>query len=197
MGSRLLENLGFAITCSGRLLLLPRPDVIYMNTWGIFCPGMVSAVAWFRGIPVAVSIQDIYPESLTQQQRISAHSFLFRVLRAIDRSIAHSAKALIVISDQFRETYQLDRGVPAERIYVLQNWGETSAVNVDARGAYGLRQKYGILDQTILAVYAGNIGAAAEESKRRSRHLSTYGTRRISICSSQEWAPLCGRASNW
>jgi colanic acid biosynthesis glycosyl transferase WcaI len=55
----------------------------------------------------------------------------------------------------------LDRGVPAERIHVLQNWGETSSVNVDARGAYGLRQKYGILDQTTLAVYAGNIGAAA------------------------------------
>lgn len=161
MGSRLLENVGFAITCSGRLLLLPQPDVIYMNTWGIFCPGMVSVVAWLRGIPVAVSIQDIYPESLSQQKRISAHSFLFKILRAIDRSIAHSAKALIVISDQFRETYRLDRGVPADRIYVLQNWGESSSVNVDARGAYGLRQKYGILDHTMLAVYAGNIGAAA------------------------------------
>src|SRR3984957_4504946 len=57
MGSRLLENMGFAITGSGCLPLLPRPDVIYMNTWGIFSPGMVSAVAWFRGIPVAVSIQ--------------------------------------------------------------------------------------------------------------------------------------------
>ena len=47
MGSRLLENLGFALTCSGRLLLLPRPDVLYMNTWGIFCSGLVSAAAWF------------------------------------------------------------------------------------------------------------------------------------------------------
>ncbi len=161
MGSRLLENIGFAITCSARVLFLPRPDVIYMNSWVIVCSGMVSAAAWFRSIPVAISIQDVYPESLSQQKRISAHSLLFRVLRALDRRIAHSAKALIVISDQFRETYRLDRGVPAERIHVLQNWGETSSVNVDARGAYGLRQKYGILDQTTLAVYAGNIGAAA------------------------------------
>jgi putative colanic acid biosynthesis glycosyltransferase WcaI len=161
MSSRLLENIGFAVTCAARLLLLPRPDVIYMNTWGIFCPATVSSVACLRGIPVAVSIQDVYPESLTQQKRISAHSWMYRVLRAIDRSIAHSATAVIVISEQFRETYRLDRGVPAERIYVLQNWGETSAVNVDARGAYELRQKYGILDQTTLVVYAGNIGAAA------------------------------------
>jgi glycosyltransferase involved in cell wall biosynthesis len=161
MGSRLLENLGFAITCSVRVLLLPRPDVLYMNSWVIFCAGMVSAAAALRGIPVAMSIQDVYPESLSQQRRVSAHSLLFRVLRALDRRIALSAKALIVISDQFRETYQVDRGVPAERIHVLQNWGESSSINLDARGAYGLRQKYGIPDQTMLAVYAGNIGAAA------------------------------------
>jgi putative colanic acid biosynthesis glycosyltransferase WcaI len=161
MGSRLLENLGFAITCSVRVLLLPRPDVLYMNSWVIFCAGMVSAAAALRGIPVAMSIQDVYPESLSQQRRVSAHSLLFRVLRALDRRIAHSAKALIVISDQFRETYHVDRGVPAERIHVLQNWGESSSVNLDARGAYGLRQKYGIPDHTMLAVYAGNIGAAA------------------------------------
>ena len=35
MGSRLLENIGFAITCSARVLFLPRPDVIYMNSWVI------------------------------------------------------------------------------------------------------------------------------------------------------------------
>ena len=84
---------------------------------------------------------DVYPESLSQRERISAHSLLFRILRALDRRIAHSAKALIVISDQFRETYRLDRGVPAERIHVLQNWGETTQVNVDARGGGGGRQK--------------------------------------------------------
>jgi colanic acid biosynthesis glycosyl transferase WcaI len=161
MGSRLLENIGFAITSSVCVLFLRRPDIIYVNSWGIFGSGLVSAAAWLRGIPVAMSIQDIYPESLSQQKRIAARSLLFRVLRGIDRKIAHSAKALIVISDRFRETYTLDRGVPAARIHVLQNWGETSSVNLDARGAYALRQKYGILDQTTLAVYAGNIGAAS------------------------------------
>ncbi|MEA2542666.1 MAG: hypothetical protein QOH35_4032, partial [Acidobacteriaceae bacterium] len=42
MGSRLLENMGFAITCSARVLFLPRPDVLYMNSWVIVCSGMVS-----------------------------------------------------------------------------------------------------------------------------------------------------------
>ncbi len=161
VGSRLLENIGFAITSSVRILVASRPDIIYMNSWVIFGSGMASVAAWLRGIPVAMSIQDAYPESLTQQKRIAPHSLLFRILRRLDSRIAHSAKALIVISDRFRETYRFDRGVPADRIHVLQNWGDASSVNVDARGAYALRQKYGITDNAIFAVYLGNIGAAA------------------------------------
>jgi colanic acid biosynthesis glycosyl transferase WcaI len=161
ISSRLLENIGFAITSSVRVLFAQRPDIIYMNSWVLFGSGMASAAAWLRGIPVAMSIQDAYPESLSHQKRIAPQSLLFRILRGLDRRIAHSAKALIVISDQFRETYTFDRGVPANRIHVLQNWGDTSSVNVDARGAYALRQKYGITDHAIFAVYLGNIGAAA------------------------------------
>jgi colanic acid biosynthesis glycosyl transferase WcaI len=161
MGSRLAENIGFAITSSVRVLFASRPDIIYMNSWVIFGSGLVSVVAWLRGIPVAMSVQDVYPESLSQQKRIAPQSLLFRILRALDTRIVHSAKALIVISDRFRETYTVDRGVPGDRVHVLQNWGETSAVELDPRGAYALRQKYGILDHTTLAVYGGNIGAAA------------------------------------
>ena len=161
MGSRLLENIGFAITSSVRVLFAPRPDIIYMNSWVIFGSGMASAAAWLRGIPVAMSIQDACPESLSHQKRVAPQSLVFRILRGLDSRIAHSAKALIVISDQFRETYTFDRGVPANRIHVLQNWGDANSVNVDARGAYALRQKYGITDHAIFAVYLGNIGAAA------------------------------------
>jgi colanic acid biosynthesis glycosyl transferase WcaI len=161
VGSRLPENIGFAITSSIRVLFASRPDIIYMNSWVIFGSGLVSVAAWLRGIPVAMSIQDAYPESLSHQKRIAPQSLLFRILRGLDSKIAQSAKALIVISDRFRETYTLDRGVPADRIHVLQNWGDANAVNVDARGAYALRQKYGLTDHAIFAVYLGNIGAAA------------------------------------
>jgi glycosyltransferase involved in cell wall biosynthesis len=161
MASRLLENLGFAITSSLRVLFAARPDVLYMNSWAIFGTGMVSIVAWLRGVPVALSIQDMYPESLSMQKRISPQSALYRILRWVDGKIAHSAKALIVISERFRETYISDREVPAKQIHMIPNWGDSSAVKIDARGAYALRRKYAIPDHAILAVYGGNIGAAA------------------------------------
>jgi colanic acid biosynthesis glycosyl transferase WcaI len=160
IGSRLSENIGFALTSSLRVLFGPRPDIIYVNSWAVIGSILASAAARLRGIPVAMSIQDAYPESLSRQKGIAPQTPLFRILRWLDSRIAHSAKALIVVSDRCRDIYKVDRGVPAERIHVLQECGETSPVNLDARGAYALRQKYGILDHTTLAVYEGNIGEA-------------------------------------
>jgi hypothetical protein len=53
MASRLSENVGFAITSSIRVLCVPRPDIIYLNSWVIFGSGLVSAATWIRGIPVS------------------------------------------------------------------------------------------------------------------------------------------------
>ena len=39
VGSRLLENIGFAVTSSVRILVASRPDIIYMNSWVIFGSG--------------------------------------------------------------------------------------------------------------------------------------------------------------
>src|ERR1700677_4544184 len=110
IGSRLSENISFAITSSVRVLFAPQPDIIYMNSWVVFGSGLASAAASLRGIPVVMSIQDAYPESLSQQERIVPQSLLFRVLRWLDSRIAHSAKALIVVSDRCREAYKVDRG---------------------------------------------------------------------------------------
>src|ERR1700728_2991293 len=74
MGSRLLENIGFAITSSIAVLFASRTDIIYMNSWVIFASGLVSAAAWLRGVPVAMRIQNVYPESLSQQKRIASQS---------------------------------------------------------------------------------------------------------------------------
>lgn len=161
MMSRMMENISFAITSSVGVLCQPRADALYVNSWAIFGMGLVSLAAWLRGIPAVISIQDVYPESLAEQKRISTHSAIYRVLRWLDGKVVRSAKAIIVLSDRFRETYAKDRGVPANRIHVVENWGEDHSRELDVRGAYGVRRKYGISDQAILAVYGGNIGAAA------------------------------------
>lgn len=161
MVSRFLENISFGVTAGLRLLFGRRPDVIYSNGWPVFATLMIINIAKLRAVPVVVSVQDVYPESLVSQDRTRPESLVFRVMRHIDALISRSAKALIVISHGFHEIYRTTRGVPAERIHIVHNWGDRKPVNLDRVANAQYRQAQGIPKEALLAVYAGNIGPAA------------------------------------
>jgi glycosyltransferase involved in cell wall biosynthesis len=159
--SRFAENTSFGLISALRLLMAAKPDVIYSNTWPIFATAMVAMVARLRRIPLVISVQDVYPECLSIQGRISGTSVAARVLRQIDRWNAHSAKELIVLSNRFRELYQDSREVPASHLHVIQNWGERSSIVIDEAACQACRRSHGIPENAFVLTYAGNIGPAA------------------------------------
>ena len=156
--SRFAENVSFGITSSLALLRVRKPDVIYMNSWPIVATGLAALVARMRGVPYVVSVQDVYPESLVVQGRAGARAIAF-VLRAIDRWIARRAKAMIVLSGGFAAIYREDRGVPRERIHIVPNWLPRDSVS--SSDSREIRARFGVRDDDVLVVYAGNIGVAA------------------------------------
>jgi len=93
MLSRFAENVSFGITSSLALLLGRKPSVIYANTWPIFAAAMIGTVARLRRIPLVISVQDIYPESLISQGRRSS-GIAARIVMAIDRRTVRSAAAV-------------------------------------------------------------------------------------------------------
>lgn len=160
MVSRLLENVTFGLTSALALLLQRRPDVIYANTWPIFSQGLLQTVASARRIPVVLSIQDIYPESLVAQGRIAAKSKTARVLRWLDARIANAAAAVITISERFATVYTVSRGVPSERVHIVPNWiDERSVIPGEKIGE--VRRRYGIPDDSFVVAYGGNVGMAS------------------------------------
>jgi colanic acid biosynthesis glycosyl transferase WcaI len=159
--SRLAENISFGVTAGLRLLFSKRPDVIYSNAWPVFATSIIVSAARLRGVPVVVSVQDVYPESLVAQGRTGTGSLIFRVMRHIDAAIARSAEALIVISQRFREIYCTTRAVTAEKIHVVPNWGELTSINDGRAASAHFRDAKGIPQNAQLAVYAGNVGPAA------------------------------------
>jgi colanic acid biosynthesis glycosyl transferase WcaI len=161
MLSRLLENVSFGVTAGLRLLFSRRPDVIYSNTWPVFATSIIVSVARLRGVPVVVSVQDVYPESLVAQGRTGMESPIFRVMRHIDTSIARSADVLIVISNRFREIYCTTRAVTADKIHVVHNWGDRTSMRDGRAAGARYRETKGIPQDALLAVYAGNVGPAA------------------------------------
>lgn len=158
--SRFIENITFGITSGFALLCMKRPSAIYSNTWPVFATGIMMIVAKIRKIPVVLSVQDIYPESLSVQGRTRPNGFMANTLHYIDGWIARQSQAVIVISKHFARIYREDRKLRDDRIFVIQNWGGETAVYSQERDN-SIRAKYGITADDFLLVYGGNIGVAA------------------------------------
>ncbi len=135
--------------------------MIYSSTWPIFAAGIVAMVARLRRVPLVLRVQDVYPESLDSQRRVARRSWVYRLLRQCDQIIARSSQQLLVISREFQKIYENDRGVPAEKVHVIPNWGNDETVDSDRSAALAFRHKLGIPEDAFVAVYAGNVGVAS------------------------------------
>jgi colanic acid biosynthesis glycosyl transferase WcaI len=175
MLSRLIENLSFGITSSLALLVCRKTEVIYANTWPIFAAGMIAIVARLRRIPVVLSVQDIYPESLSSQRRRGS-SLASGTLLTIDRWMARSAKAVVVISRRFAEHYRRTRGVEESRIHVVPNWLSSEGTEEMSTAATACRDRNAIPRDAFLLTFGGNVGVAAsvETVIETFRHLDDW-----------------------
>ena len=159
--SRFLENISFGLSVFFIMLFSRRADVVYGNTWPIFAQGLLVLACKLRHMPLVLSVQDIYPESLFVQRRgFEKTSRIYVVLRWLDAQIARNCAGLIVISEQFKETYVSDRRIPENKITIIPNWIDESQVNHNSAGG-DTRKKHNIPTSAFLAVYGGNIGVAA------------------------------------
>ncbi len=159
--SRFLENIGFGISASARLLFMPKADMIHSDVWPVFATGLVSLVAHVRRIPYSVRVVDLYPESIVSQGRLGRDHRAIRLMRRIDQWIARGAHHVIVLTDSFAQVYEHDRGIPPEKISVIPDWVEEDLDCVDAREAQEIRRRFGVADNEFLAAYGGNVSVAA------------------------------------
>jgi glycosyltransferase involved in cell wall biosynthesis len=160
MIGRFLENISFGIVGGLFSMFSPRPDVIYSNTWPIFATGILSLVAAIRRIPIVISVQDVYPESLISQGRIQPGSLLENLLRWMDGVIARGSRAVVAISEGIAGYYRASRRVSAERVHVIPNWVDFEGVE-GAVNDGGFRRKVNISESAFVIAYGGNIGVAA------------------------------------
>lgn len=160
MISRFFENLSFGVTAGWAALTCHRPDVIYANTWPILATGILFLVSRLRRVPLVISVQDVYPESLVVQERIRANSLAARLMRWLDGIVARGAHAVLVISRRFAAIYRDQRRVIPQRLHVIPNWIDSSLISLDDRSDR-FRHQAGIPDKAFVVAYGGNIGVAA------------------------------------
>ena len=200
--SRFLENISFGMIAAAAVLFLEKPDVVYGVTWPIFAQGLLALVCRIRGIPLVLSVQDIYPESLSVQSRIGNRSgWLFRLLRWIDLKTMRASTAVVVISEKFRQIYVQDRGIAPHKVHVIRNWIDEGQVQIHPSENH-VRCSHNIPEDAFLVIYAGNVGAACglDTVIRAFRDLAADRNIYLLVAGSGsmlfDWRALAGEIAN-
>lgn len=162
--SRFLENIVFGISAFFRIVFGKRYDVVYGNVWPMFSSALVGVACRIRGAKLILSVQDLYPDTLVHQNKISRKSRVFRLLMSLERFCAKCASHIIVISDGFKSAFINDRCVQPDKISVIKNWQKSSGYQIinKVEAKQKLSKTIDVdLTRSFLYVYGGNIGLAS------------------------------------
>ncbi len=157
--SRWMENITFGLTSSIAFLTSPKPDVVYLNSWPIFASAFACLACRIKKVPFVLSIQDIYPESLKIQGRLTPHNWVYKFLLSIDRWVSAHAWAILLLSQKFIQEYASTRAIDLHKIHVVPNWVESDSITVMEKSL--CREDYNITNEEFVFLYGGNIGRAA------------------------------------
>lgn len=151
---RIAHELSFAISSLVRVLFLPRADV-YVVVSPPLCLGFCAWIATrLKRSRYVFHVQDLQPGAAVGLGMVKGRGFI-RVLYALERFAYRHAAAVSGISDGMLDEFRR-KGVPTRRRIYFPNWSRHGAVRTAARGAF--RQKYGVPENELLAVYSGNLG---------------------------------------
>jgi glycosyltransferase involved in cell wall biosynthesis len=159
MISRWMENISFGLTSSWSLLFSRRPDAVYSNSWPVFATGFICLACKIRGIPLVLSIQDLYPESLVIQSRLRPDQRLYRILFFIDKWITKQADEIVLLSESHAKSYVKLRNIASTKVHIIANWVDQNSIELLGKNDY--RKEAGISSDAFVILYGGNVGKAA------------------------------------
>ncbi len=118
---------------------------------------MAGIIKSIKKLPYVYNLQDIFPDSLINTGLSEADSLAWKIGRKIEDYSYRKADKIIAISDDFKNNI-LNKGVPAEKIVVVPNWGDVQGVTVVSRKDNLLFKRYNIDENLFYISYSGNIG---------------------------------------
>jgi len=130
-----------------------KSDIVY-----VYYPSLTAGLAaigakLFRGTPVILDLQDMWPDSLTATG-MTRSTVLIRSAGYLSKLLFRRVDHIVVLSPGFRSTL-VERGVPEEKVSVIYNWAAEMPESSDTSPA-------DVFDpnDTFRVLFAGNMGAA-------------------------------------
>lgn len=134
-------------------------DVMFISSTPPIQGAMAALIKKIRHIPLVYNLQDIFPDSLVSTGMTKKGSLLWKIGRIIENFTYCNADKIIVISEDFKRNI-LAKGVPEEKIEVIYNWVDETAVIPISRCENPLFAEFGLNPDKFYVVYAGNLGSA-------------------------------------
>lgn len=150
-------------------------DLIHVGSTPPIMGVIAVIIKKIKKVPVVYSLQDIFPDSLVSTGLTKQDSFVWKVGRIIENYTYKNVDKIIVISEDFKKNI-MAKGVSEDKIEVIYNWVDESAVKPINREDNVLFDKLGIERELFCVVYAGNLGHAQniEVLLKAAQKLSHY-----------------------
>jgi colanic acid biosynthesis glycosyl transferase WcaI len=149
---RLLNFVSFAASSTiYGVLFAKKADMMHVYQ----PPGVAAAIIrLFRRFPVVYDVQDMWPDTVAATGMITNQALL-KLIYHLCQWVYRSVDKVSVLSPGFKRLL-IERGVPAEKIEVIYNWCDETALNARISGvpaAFPSVDKFNIL-------FAGTMGKA-------------------------------------
>ena len=128
-------------------------------TQGLLCAMVKKKLSkkYGRNVPFIYNLQDIFPDSLVHTGLAKKDGLLWKIGRIVENKTYRAADKIVVISEGFKQNI-MEKGVPEEKIVIIENWINTKEVVDIPREENKLFDKYNLPRDKFYITYSGNVG---------------------------------------
>ncbi len=135
--------------------LIPKPDVVFYLSTPPMLGWSGAPAKHFLGAKTVFVAQDVYPEILARSGHLN-NALAFKALSKLDRVLLSTMDKVVVLGERMRDV-MVCKGVPREKIRIIENWSIATGVGSASRDANPLLERLGLSEKFVLQ-YSGNMG---------------------------------------
>lgn len=161
LGAKARIKLETSFTLSAARYWLPRlfrrrkPDVVIAITPPMQIGVWPLLYGWVRRVPWILHVQDLQVDAAIRLNMLNGGVF-GRFLYWVEGFLLRHATRVSTITEAMRQRI-IEKGVPPERVWLCPNWADVQSVRPGPRDN-DFRRSLDIADDTLVVLYAGNMG---------------------------------------
>lgn len=152
--TRALDFGSFLLSCAFRVVLLPKSDLVVAMTSPPLISFLAAILIRLKGGRFVFWVMDLNPDEAIAAGWLRKKSVAAKFLDALLSYSLRRAEKIIVL-DRFVRQRIVDKGIAAEKVFVIPPWSHDNAISYDERGRLEFRARHN-LDEKFVVMYSGN-----------------------------------------